>query len=164
MPEPHVRASDADRAVVADVLGAGMSSGRLTVAEYDDRLARAYAARTHGQLTELTADLPRTTARAAGGPTPSGTPATTPAGGPWWAHGWSGGSVCAGGSSLRAAWTSWATTALIVVGIWVMSLIGTQGWVYPWPVWVIGPWGAVLLAQTIGGRDGDRGRAQAPQH
>jgi uncharacterized protein DUF1707 len=48
MPEPHLRASDADRAAVADVLGAHMSAGRLTVAEYDDRLARTYAARTYG--------------------------------------------------------------------------------------------------------------------
>lgn len=58
MPEPHLRASDADRAAVADVLGQHMSSGRLTVAEYDDRLARAYASRTYGELIELTADLP----------------------------------------------------------------------------------------------------------
>ena len=37
-----------------------MADGRLTVAEYDDRLTRAYAARTYGELAELTADLPAT--------------------------------------------------------------------------------------------------------
>jgi len=58
MPEPHLRAADADRAAVATLLGEHMSAGRLTVAEYDERLARAYAARTYGELAELTADLP----------------------------------------------------------------------------------------------------------
>ena len=58
MPEPHLRAADTDRAAVADVLGAHMSAGRLTVDEYDERLSRAYAAKTYGELDELTADLP----------------------------------------------------------------------------------------------------------
>ena len=39
MPEPHLRAADADRAAVATQLGEQMSAGRLTVAEYDERLA-----------------------------------------------------------------------------------------------------------------------------
>jgi hypothetical protein len=52
MPEPHLRAFDADRAAVADLLRASMSTGRLTVAEYDDRLARTYAARTYGELAD----------------------------------------------------------------------------------------------------------------
>ena len=50
MPEPHLRAADTDRAAVATVLGEHMAAGRLTVAEYDERLARAYAARTYGEL------------------------------------------------------------------------------------------------------------------
>ena len=33
-----------------------MSAGRLTVAEYDERLAQAYASRTYGGRAELTAD------------------------------------------------------------------------------------------------------------
>ena len=58
MPEPHLRAADTDRAAVATVLGQHMSAGRLTVDEYDERLARTYAAKTYGELEELTADLP----------------------------------------------------------------------------------------------------------
>jgi hypothetical protein len=27
-----------------------------------------------------------------------------------------------------------------------------MGWVYPWWVWVAGPWGAVLLARWVTGR------------
>jgi len=49
------------------------------------------------------------------------------------------------------------TTAVIVVGIWLVASLATMDFRYPWPVWVIGPWGAVLLARTIGERRrGDR--------
>src|SRR4051794_41901951 len=86
MPEPHLRAADADRAAVAAQLGEQMSAGRLTVAEYDERLARAYAARTYGELDELTADLPRPAAQP-----PATAPATAGAGHGVPACGWSGG-------------------------------------------------------------------------
>ncbi len=55
---PGVRAADADRERAIDVLKAGFAEGRLTKAEYDDRAARAYAARTYGELGPLIADLP----------------------------------------------------------------------------------------------------------
>ena len=138
MPEPHLRAADADRAVVADRLGAAMSAGRLTVAEYDERLTRVYAARTYGELAELTTDLPVTPA-----PVQLTKPAASPCAA--WGH---------PGASLRAAWGSWLTTAVIVVGIWLTTSVASGEWLYPWPVWVIGPWGAVLLAQSVGGRPG----------
>ena len=145
MPDPHLRAADTDRAAVAEALGAHMSAGRLTLEEYDERLARAYAARTYGELEALTADLPRPNAQP---PAPS--PAVLGA-----VHGvpacsWSG------GPSRAAAWRNWAVTAVIVLTAWVATVIGSGDLQYPWPVWVIGPWGAVLLAQTIGrGRRGD---------
>src|SRR5262249_24892497 len=37
---------------------AGFAEGRLTQDEYNERMGRAYAARTYGELTALTADLP----------------------------------------------------------------------------------------------------------
>jgi Domain of unknown function (DUF1707) len=40
------------------VLRAGFTEGRLSQDELDDRVARAYAARTYGQLWDLTSDLP----------------------------------------------------------------------------------------------------------
>ena len=73
MPEPHLRAADSDRAAVATALGRAMAEGRLTVAEYDERLASVYAARTYGALAGLTADLPRATAPPV--PRPSAPPA-----------------------------------------------------------------------------------------
>jgi len=51
-------AASADRDRAIDVLKAGFAEGRLTKAEYDDRVAGVYASRTYGELGPLTADLP----------------------------------------------------------------------------------------------------------
>jgi hypothetical protein len=165
MPEPHLRASDADRAAVADVLGGHMSAGRLTVAEYDDRLARTYASRTYGELAELTADLPAAPP-APVAPEPVAAPVVHPAAwGSGWGSGWGHGWPAHGGGG-RAAWASWLSTAVLVIGIWAITSIASGGWIYPWPIWVIGPWGLVLLSQTVGGRPGrdrQRDRGRAPQ-
>jgi Domain of unknown function (DUF1707)/Domain of unknown function (DUF4190) len=55
---PAMRAASADRERAVDVLKAGFAEGRLTQEEYNERMGRAYAARTYGELTALTADLP----------------------------------------------------------------------------------------------------------
>jgi len=55
---PTMRAASVDRERAVDVLKAGFAEGRLTQDEYNDRMAKAYAARTYGELATLTADLP----------------------------------------------------------------------------------------------------------
>ncbi len=55
---PAMRAASADRERAVDVLKAGFTEGRLTQDEYNDRMGRAYAARTYAELMALTADLP----------------------------------------------------------------------------------------------------------
>lgn len=55
---PGMRAASADRERAVDVLKAGFAEGRLSQEEYNDRMGRAYAARTYGELIALTADLP----------------------------------------------------------------------------------------------------------
>ena len=55
---PAMLAGSADRERAVGVLRAGFTEGRLTQDELDDRIARAYAARTYGDLWALTADLP----------------------------------------------------------------------------------------------------------
>jgi DUF1707 SHOCT-like domain len=54
---PALRASDADRDRVIDVLRAAVGDGRLDPAEFDERLDAALAARTIDALAPLTADL-----------------------------------------------------------------------------------------------------------
>ena len=54
----RLRACDADRERTADVLRAAFVEGRLTQDELDERLGRAYTARTYADLAAQTADLP----------------------------------------------------------------------------------------------------------
>ena len=58
-PGAHrVRASDAEREQLAQVLRAAMTEGRLSLEEGEERLAKAYAATYRDELGPLTADLP----------------------------------------------------------------------------------------------------------
>jgi hypothetical protein len=145
MPEPHVRAADSDRAAVAEALGEHMAAGRLTVAEFDERLAKAYEAKTFGDLAALSTDLPAlkparpVVARQAG-------PASVCGG-----QAWGGYPARRSGGDLAHAWRAWLRTAVIVITIWAATSLASWQFHYFWPVWVIGPWGAVLLAQTLTG-------------
>ncbi|MEV0574068.1 DUF1707 domain-containing protein [Streptomyces sp. NPDC050392] len=63
--EPDViRASDADRDRIADILREAMAEGRLTADEHAERVDSVYRAKTVGELEPLVRDLP----------TPGGTP------------------------------------------------------------------------------------------
>ncbi|MFF2812978.1 DUF1707 domain-containing protein [Streptomyces sp. NPDC058000] len=55
---PQLRASDADRERVTEILWDALAEGRLDMAEFDERFDAAYQARTYGELERITADLP----------------------------------------------------------------------------------------------------------
>jgi Rod binding domain-containing protein len=55
----NMRASDADRAHIAERLRRAADEGRLLADEFDDRLGQALNARTYGELDAIVADLPR---------------------------------------------------------------------------------------------------------
>jgi hypothetical protein len=57
LPAPDVRASDADRDRVIDVLRAATADGRLTADEFSERMEAALSSRTFRELAPLTADL-----------------------------------------------------------------------------------------------------------
>jgi hypothetical protein len=57
--DPELRASDAERRRVAESLRAHYLDGRLTQDDFGERVERALAARTQGELAELTRDLPQ---------------------------------------------------------------------------------------------------------
>ena len=53
-----LRAADRDRDEVAEILREQYAQGRLTLEEFGERSAKAVSARTMGELSALTADLP----------------------------------------------------------------------------------------------------------
>lgn len=69
--KPRMRAGDRDRQLVVEQLGRHFGEGRLTVAEFDERVGRAHAAVHLDELPALTADLP-------GDPVPRPRPAAPP--------------------------------------------------------------------------------------
>jgi uncharacterized membrane protein len=54
-----LRASDGERERAAEILRRHHADGRLTTDEFEERLERAYAAKTLGDLDQLFGDLPR---------------------------------------------------------------------------------------------------------
>jgi hypothetical protein len=62
---PAVRASDAERERTVSLLREHAAEGRLTLAEFTERMSEAYLARTRDELEVLSRDLPRPAAPSA---------------------------------------------------------------------------------------------------
>jgi hypothetical protein len=137
---PEMRASDADRDRVAAALREHCVQGRITLDELNERLEATYAARTVGALHEITADLPETDLYELP------VPATRRAG---------MAPVRPGRVSLRHAdmsgWQRYASVNLFFIVIWVISCVASAQLLFPWWIWVAGPWGAVLLGRGLFG-------------
>ncbi|WP_055555314.1 DUF1707 domain-containing protein [Streptomyces sp. NBRC 110028] len=118
----QMRASDAERERIAEVLRDAVAEGRLDMEEFEERLDAAYTARTHAQLEPLIRDLPVPGAAAAPAP-PSPGVATAPAGRDGWA-GRVGGAPTSrmalaimGGFQRKGTWTApRAFTAFALMG------------------------------------------------
>ena len=147
-----VRIGDREREQAVAHLGRAFGEGRLDLAEYDERVASAYHARTASDLLHLTADLPLATGDHQGASATQVGDLSRPRN--------RGRAGTARGISDEAdaswVWGVWGTYAAVVtlcVVIWlIVSLTGRSGAAYPWPLWVAGPWGALLIFQTIGAR------------
>lgn len=129
MGRDEMRAADADRQAVADKLKKALDEGRLELAEYDERLQQAYAAKTYGDLEGLLDDIPDTLPTQARTATPvphTATPAPVVR------------SERAG--QLVKAWLG-GFGGIFVVGtvIWLVSSIGSGHPQYFWPVWLLIP-------------------------
>ena len=76
LPEPidprAMRAADADRERVADVLREAVAQGRISFDELDERLDQAYSAKTYAELEAITRDLPASGAVTAAAAPPAG--------------------------------------------------------------------------------------------
>ena len=142
--DPRIRASDADRDRVAALLREHHAAGRLTADEFNERLDKAYAAKTLGELDELLADLPgidlyklpdaslqRGRPGRGGGIPPL----------PW---------LMAPGRmspAWRAALGSWLSVSLITFFVWLISGAPSNLWF----LWIVAPYGLILLGRWISG-------------
>lgn len=145
--DPNLRASDADRDRVATQLREHMAAGRLTPEEFNERLDRALVARTTGDLDALLTDLPGIDLYrlpdAALTRRPRQQQVVARAGRRRRPNAW------------RAAWAGWFTVVLVCFVVWALA-----GGGYLWPLWVAGPWGAVMAGSWLtakafgGGQDG----------
>jgi NhaP-type Na+/H+ or K+/H+ antiporter len=62
---------------------------------------------------------------------------------------------------LKVMWTIWLAAVSVNVIVWVL-VSGTTGHLaYPWPLWVAGPYGAVLFAVSAGVTQSRRSRPLA---
>jgi hypothetical protein len=137
-----MRASDDDRQQVVDRLRVAFEAGRLRMEEFTDRVGLAYQAVTYGDLVKLHADLPAASLEADPQAASAAATRASPA----------SPAVAAKRSffadlpaPLKALWTIWLVAVSVNVVVWVL-VVGTSGhFIYPWPVWVAGPYGAVLL-------------------
>lgn len=133
---PDMRASDNDRDRVAAALREHHAQGRLDVDEFKDRIEQAYSAKTLGELDTLMRDLPEQDLYQL--PVPAEHRAVNQ---PPITMGRKVGRV-----AWKGVWATWAAVSLINVVIWLLVSVTTGHFIYPWWVWVAGPWGAVLLA------------------
>lgn len=70
------RAADTDRIQIAQLLAYAAEQGRLQLKDYEDRLAKAYAATTYQELDRLRADLPDSVVNPRRGGKPNPAPST----------------------------------------------------------------------------------------
>ncbi len=144
--DSRIRASDADRDRTVAALREHLAAGRLTTEEFDERLDKAYAAKTLGELDALMVDLPKT-----GLEQPPDASLHRAAGRPPLPGRQSGGSVEARpgrfSPAWQAAWGSWLGISLVFFAIWLVS--GGSGGL--WFLWVPALLGALLLGRWIMG-------------
>jgi hypothetical protein len=132
----NIRISDSEREQVVDELGRHLTAGRLTIDEFDQRVAQVYRSVTQAQVNQVLRDLP-----AAPTPAPREIRSAQPARRRVPSH-------------QRIEWLAWLAAGSLNIVIWGIISLATGVMIYFWPVWVIGPWGLVLLSRTLLGREG----------
>lgn len=143
------RASDAERAEVADLLGRHLADGRLDLTEYNERLTRVYATPIREDLPLVLGDLPKLSKAGAAKLTKNSAAQRNPAARlPIWQ---------------RIEGGAWLAVSLLNLAIWAVISLATGEFVYPWPIWVIGPWGAVLVFRIVMGWESTAWRHARPR-
>lgn len=129
-PDRRLRVSDQERNSTLELLREHLTEGRLTTEEFSDRVEIALAAKTRGELADLTGDLPR----------PSPVPSSSP-GFPQpqadhqqrWAH-------------IRRRVAGFVMPNAVCISIWAMTGRGAF-----WPEWVLFGTGIPFLGWILRG-------------
>jgi DUF1707 SHOCT-like domain len=151
--DPNIRASDADRDRAASLLREHYAAGRLNPEEFADRLEQALRAKTVGEIDALLSDLPGIDLYRLPDAALTRQPRQA-----------QNRRRRRHDSAWRAAWGVWFTVTLVCFVVWALAGFG-----YPWPLWVAGPWGAVLggiwvTSHGLGGGPGRGAIGGAPEH
>ena len=126
---PSIRASDADRERVVEMLRRNTAEGRISADEFDERMTAAYNAKTIGALAELTTDLPVDLAEHAQRQRELAKKAKPGK---------------AMNRQVREQVSGLASLGVVLTVIWVISGAG-----YFWPAWPLGIIGAMMVASLI---------------
>jgi Domain of unknown function (DUF1707)/2TM domain len=127
--DPHVRASDAERDATAAMLSDAAAEGYLTPDELDERLDDALAARTVGDLSRLTRDLPTEWQAKS-------------------AHRASRATASRGAKDVvRPRIATYLGVMALLVVIWLIAGLTAGAW-YPWPIWPALGWGIALVVRA----------------
>jgi hypothetical protein len=152
MGREQMRAADEDRRQVAEQLRLALEEGRLDLTEYDERLQGAWEAKTYADLDRLLTDLPNAA------PVVPAEPSAGPLVHPdrrlvrneWLGH----------------VWSPYAKAVAFFTVIWAISWLADGNPDFYWPVWVVGPWGVVLIVRTLAGlaKEEPRKHAEEAEH
>lgn len=126
------RADDAERQQVADLLARHLGAGRIDLTEYDQRVAQVWATATREDLQLVLADLPNLAAERPAGRAAGNRGARIPI--------WQ-----------RIEGAAWLGVSVLCLVIWGLICLGVGRFTYPWPMWVIGPWGVALVFRALTG-------------
>jgi hypothetical protein len=141
--DPKVRASDADRERTVALLREHHAVGRLTAEEFSERVDKAFAARTLGDLEVLLADLPAIDLYQlpAAGIRPAPPGALRRRGGPGLNRRGPGAFL----PDQPTSWITWmaATSLLLLVWFGIGLATGGVGWL-PWFLLIIIPWALTI--------------------
>jgi Domain of unknown function (DUF1707) len=129
LPTSTVRAGDRERATTADQLGLALTQGYLDMAEYEQRVAAAFAAPSSNELRQLLDDLPIAQLR-------RNDPRHRKA------------RNAAARMSVRLHLAGYVLMVVTVLTVWLAVALSGGSW-YFWPVWPILGAGIGVLGHAI---------------
>jgi Domain of unknown function (DUF1707) len=127
-----LRVGTTEREATVQVLGSAMADGKLTMAEYEERVDAVWKSTTRGELAQVTHDLP---VAASENVVESKD-----------AREW---------REYFDEWRWWFGGAIVMTGIWGFQSISDGEPNNYWPMWPLGIWALILVAMIFMPEDKD---------